>query len=164
MRPSGGRRHGHFDALRLSELEDWLRQQPDATLEALRAKVADQMALRCSLMAICRAVKKLGWSLKKRCGPANAIAPTCSAIAQTFSSPVGSQGRKTSCFSKIRNANQLDATVRPGSDWPALLLRRTAKSLPDYDVAQRQPANSHLFDARERSFLLMKATQIRLMR
>lgn len=65
VRPSGGRRHGHFDALRLSQIEEWVRQQPDATLEALRAKVADQMKLRCSLMAVCRALKKLGWSLKK---------------------------------------------------------------------------------------------------
>jgi len=65
VRPSGGRRHGHFDPLRLSQLEKWVRQRPDATLEALRARVAEEMALRCSLMAVCRALKKLGWSLKK---------------------------------------------------------------------------------------------------
>jgi transposase len=65
VRPSGGRRHGHFDAVRLSQLEEWVRQCPDATLEALRARVADQMELRCSLMAVCRALKKIGWSLKK---------------------------------------------------------------------------------------------------
>lgn len=65
VRPSGGRRHGHFDSLRLSRLEEWVRQHPDATLEALRDRVADQMELRCSLMAVCRALKKLGWSLKK---------------------------------------------------------------------------------------------------
>jgi len=65
IRSSGGRRHGHFDALRLSQLEEWVRQHPDATLEALRARVVDQMELRCSLMAVCRALKKLGWSLKK---------------------------------------------------------------------------------------------------
>jgi len=35
--PVGGRRHGHFDAARLSQLEGWLRQHPDATLEWLRA-------------------------------------------------------------------------------------------------------------------------------
>ena len=100
VRPSGGRRHGHFEALRLSQLEEWVRQHPDATLEALRDRVADQMALHCSLMAVCRALRKLGWSLKKkRCGPASAIVPTCSAIAQTSSSLVGSQARKASCFS-----------------------------------------------------------------
>lgn len=65
VRPSGGRRHGHFEALRLSQLEEWVRQHPDATLEALRDRVADQMALHCSLMAVCRALRKLGWSLKK---------------------------------------------------------------------------------------------------
>ena len=82
VRPSGGRRHGHFDALRLSQLEDWVRQHPDATLEALRARVADQMELRCSLMAVCRALKKLGWSLKKnaagqRARSSRRAAPSC---------------------------------------------------------------------------------------
>jgi transposase len=64
-RPSGGRRHGHFDAIRLAQLEQWLQQRSDATLEALRNRVVEEMELRCSLMAVCRAVKKLGWSLKK---------------------------------------------------------------------------------------------------
>ena len=66
-RPSGGRRYGHFDAVRLEQLEQWLRQQPDATLEHLRGRVQREMGLHCSVMAVCRAVKKLGWSLKKRC-------------------------------------------------------------------------------------------------
>ncbi len=65
-RPSGRRRHGHFDAARLQQLEAWLRQHPDATLEWLLGRVDHDMGLRCSLMAVCRAVKKLGWSLKKR--------------------------------------------------------------------------------------------------
>jgi transposase len=64
-RPSGGWRHGHFDAVRLSQLEAWIRERPDATLEVLRGRVGDEMAVRCSLMAVCRALKKLGWSLKK---------------------------------------------------------------------------------------------------
>ncbi|MBI3836116.1 MAG: IS630 family transposase, partial [Planctomycetes bacterium] len=64
-RPSGGRRHGHFDAIRLTQLEQWLRQRPDATLEALRERVIEEMSLRCSLMAVCRAVRKLNWSIKK---------------------------------------------------------------------------------------------------
>ena len=64
--PGGGRRRGHFDAVRLSQLEGWLRAQPDGTLEALRSRVASEWRLSCSLMAICRAVKKLGWSLKKK--------------------------------------------------------------------------------------------------
>ena len=64
--PVGGRRHGHFDAARLSQLEGWLRQHPDATLEWLRARVVHEMELHCSLMGVFRAVRKLGWSLKKK--------------------------------------------------------------------------------------------------
>jgi transposase len=64
--PGGGRRHGHFDAARLSQMEGWLRQHPDATLEWLRARVLREMELRCSLMGIFRVVRKLGWSLKKK--------------------------------------------------------------------------------------------------
>ena len=64
-RPSGGRRHGHFDPARLERLGQWLRQHPDATLEWLLGRVEREMGLRCSVMAVCRAVKKLGWSLKK---------------------------------------------------------------------------------------------------
>ena len=65
-RPAGGRRHGHFDPVRLAQLEPWLGQHPDATLEQLRGRADREMGLRCSVMAVCRAVKKLGWSLKKR--------------------------------------------------------------------------------------------------
>ncbi|MCH7840644.1 MAG: transposase [Planctomycetes bacterium] len=64
-RPSGGRRHGHFDPVRLQQLRGWLRQHPDATLEWLLGRVEREMGLRCRVMAVCRAVKKLGWSLKK---------------------------------------------------------------------------------------------------
>jgi transposase len=64
-RSSGGRRHGHFDAIRLTQLEQWLRQRPDATLEAMRDRVVREMELPCSLMAVCRAIKKLAWSIKK---------------------------------------------------------------------------------------------------
>ncbi len=76
-RPSGGRRHGHFDPARLEQLQLWLRQHPDATLEWLQGRVKQEMGLRCSVMAVCRAVKKLGWSLKKkRFEPPNKIART----------------------------------------------------------------------------------------
>jgi transposase len=64
-RPSGGGRHGHFDPARLEQLQGRLRQHPDATLEWLLARVEREMGLRCSMMAVCRAVKKLGWSLKE---------------------------------------------------------------------------------------------------
>ena len=76
-RPSGGRRHGHFDPVRLQQLRGWLRQHPDATLEWLLGRVEREMGLRCSVMAVCRAVKKLEWSLKtKRVEPTNKIART----------------------------------------------------------------------------------------
>ena len=81
-RPSGGRRHGHFDPVRLQQLRHWLRQDPDATLEWLLGRVEREMGLRCSVMAVCRAVKKLGWSLKKqRFEPTNKIARMSSADA-----------------------------------------------------------------------------------
>ena len=79
-RPSGGRRHGHFEPEHLQQLQHWLRQRPDATLESLLERVKHNMALSCSLMAVCRAVKKLGWSLKKRrFGLTNKIVRTLSA-------------------------------------------------------------------------------------
>jgi transposase len=65
-RPAGGPRRDHFDSVRLSQLERWLHKEPDATLERLRSRAVEEMGLRCSPMAVCRAVKKLGWSLKKR--------------------------------------------------------------------------------------------------
>ncbi len=76
-RPSGGRRHGHFEPVHLEQLRGWLCQHPDATLEWLLGRVERRMGLRCSVMAVCRAVKKLGWSLKKkRFEPTNKIART----------------------------------------------------------------------------------------
>ncbi len=76
-RPSGGRRHGHFDPVHLEQLRRWLGHHPDATLEWLLGRVEREMGLRCSVMAVWRAVKKLGWSLKKkRFEPTNKIAQT----------------------------------------------------------------------------------------
>ena len=65
-RPAGGRRHGHFESVHLKQLQRWLGQHPDATLEWLLGRVEREMGLHCSVMAVCRAVKKLGWSLKKK--------------------------------------------------------------------------------------------------
>ena len=65
-RPAGGRRHGHFESVHLEQLRRWLREYPDATLEWLLGRVEREMGLRCSVMAVCRAVRKLGWSLKKK--------------------------------------------------------------------------------------------------
>ena len=80
--PSGGRRWGHFGPVQLEQLRTWLCQRPDATLTWLLGRVEREMGLRCSVMAVCRAVKKLGWSLKKRrFGPTNKIVRTSSADA-----------------------------------------------------------------------------------
>ena len=79
-RPAGGRRHGHFEPAHLEQLERWLRQHPDATLAWLQDRVAREMGIHCSVMAVCRAVKKLGRSLKKkRFARRNKIARTSSA-------------------------------------------------------------------------------------
>lgn len=81
-RPTGGRRHGHFEVAHLEQLERWLRQHPDATLAWLLGRVAREMEIDCSVMAVCRAVKKLGWSLKKkRFARTNKIARTSSVDA-----------------------------------------------------------------------------------
>ncbi len=58
-RPSGGRRHGHFAPAHLEQLRKWLRQHPDATLVWLLGRAEREMGLRCSVMAVCRVVKKL---------------------------------------------------------------------------------------------------------
>lgn len=63
---AGGRRHGHFDDHQLERLHHWLQLDPGATLETWQERVADEMNMQCSLMAMCRAIKKLGWSLKKK--------------------------------------------------------------------------------------------------
>ena len=81
-RSAGGRRHGHFEPAHLEQLERWLCQHPDATLEWLLGRVVREMEIDCSVMAVCRAVKKLGWSLKKkRFERTNKIARTSSANA-----------------------------------------------------------------------------------
>src|SRR6266550_1164873 len=46
----------------LERLRELVRQQPDATLEELRQR----LGVACSTMAICRALKKMGLSLKKK--------------------------------------------------------------------------------------------------
>ena len=76
-RPSGGRRHGHFDPLHLEQLRAWLCQHHDATLEWLLRRVEREMGLRCNVMAVCRAVKKLAWSLKKNASSRRTGSPGC---------------------------------------------------------------------------------------
>lgn len=58
-RPMGGATVIKIDRARLAEL---VREQPDATLEELRQR----LGVRCSISAVCMALKQLGLSFKKR--------------------------------------------------------------------------------------------------
>jgi transposase len=58
-RPRGGVRIIKIDRDRLAEI---VRQHPDATLAELR----DMLAVACALSSVCMALKKLGFTFKKR--------------------------------------------------------------------------------------------------
>lgn len=58
-RPMGGATVIKIDRARLAEL---VREQPDATLKELR----ERLGIQCAESAICMALKKLGFSFKKR--------------------------------------------------------------------------------------------------
>jgi transposase len=63
------------DRTRLTEL---VREDPDATLMELR----DRLGVRCAISTICVALRKLGWSFKKRSSTRrNRIDPTSSRSA-----------------------------------------------------------------------------------
>lgn len=64
-RASGGDRRGKFDAASLAKLARQVDAQPDATLEQLAAWTQEQLGISCSVMAICRALKRIGLTLKK---------------------------------------------------------------------------------------------------
>jgi transposase len=59
-----------------------VESKPDATLEELRAFLADERKVYCSPMAVCRALRRLGLGLKKsRCTRASGSGPTSSRTA-----------------------------------------------------------------------------------
>lgn len=58
-RPMGGKRHEKIDRIRLAAL---VRQKPDATLKELRGL----LGIDCAESAVCVALKKIGFSFKKR--------------------------------------------------------------------------------------------------
>jgi transposase len=58
-RPCGGRTHFKIDRQRLAEL---VHAHPDATLKELR----EMLGARCAESTVCTALKKLGFSYKKR--------------------------------------------------------------------------------------------------
>jgi transposase len=75
-RPSGGRRHRCLNDAHRQQLRSWLEQRADSTLAQLQAKLAKHCKVHCSLMAVSRAARSMGWSFKKRrFEPANRIAP-----------------------------------------------------------------------------------------
>lgn len=75
-----GHRRAVYDAGDLTRLDRMIRKHPDATLEELRELTGKS----CSIMAVQRAVARLGYSLKKkRCRPANKIDLTCVSAAPT---------------------------------------------------------------------------------
>jgi transposase len=80
-RRAGGLRIIKVNRLQLLEL---LREHPDATLEELRAR----LGVRCALSTICMALKKLGFTFKKKfCGRRSRIGRMwCSAASSGTSS------------------------------------------------------------------------------
>ena len=61
-KPHGGGQPPALDPGKLEELRELVRQQPDVTLEELRQR----LGLDCSLAAICRTLKKVGITRKKK--------------------------------------------------------------------------------------------------
>ena len=85
-RPNPGGRPPAIPPERYDELRELLAQQPDLTLEQIR----DRMGVACSLAAICRTLKKLNLTRKKkRCTRPNSNGPTCRPSARS-----GSSGRR----------------------------------------------------------------------
>jgi transposase len=65
-RASGGDRRGKFDEAALRRLHQQVAAHPDATLEQLRAWSHRKLGIDCSIMAVCRALKRIGLSFKKK--------------------------------------------------------------------------------------------------
>ncbi len=65
-RPSGGDRRGKFDEAALEQLRQQVDVHPDTTLEQLRLWVGTELGINCSVMAVCRALKRVGLTFKKK--------------------------------------------------------------------------------------------------
>lgn len=65
-RPSGGDRRSRLDQTASKRLAQRVKAQPDATLEQLREWCQVELKVSCSIMAVSRTLKKLGFSFKKR--------------------------------------------------------------------------------------------------
>ncbi len=62
----GGNRRGKFKQAALEKLRQRVVAQPDATLEQLREWASKELDIDCSLMAVCRALKRVGLTFKKK--------------------------------------------------------------------------------------------------
>lgn len=65
-RSPGGDRRGKFDRKALARLQRRVEVHPDATLEQLRAWAHEALGIECSIMAVCRALKSIGMTFKKK--------------------------------------------------------------------------------------------------
>jgi transposase len=71
-KPHGGGRQAKFDGEGLRNLRRRVKADPDATLQEL----LERSGVQCSIMAIQRALERLGCRRKKsRCGPRSRIVP-----------------------------------------------------------------------------------------
>lgn len=65
-RSPGGDRRGKFDRKALSRLQKRVEVHPDATLEQLRVWAHNELGIQCSIMSVCRALKRIGMTFKKK--------------------------------------------------------------------------------------------------
>jgi len=87
-RPRGGDRNSKFKGVTLAQLQAFVEEQPDATLEQLRERCRRELGIECSVPAIWRATQKLGLSFKKkRSGRRSRTVPTSPANDGTSESP-----------------------------------------------------------------------------
>ena len=68
-------------------LAQWIEQQPDATLEQLRRKVASQLHVQVSIGTLWNTLRRMKFTFKKsRSKPASNFGPTCCSSERSFSS------------------------------------------------------------------------------
>jgi transposase len=65
-RSPGGDRRGKFDRKALARLQKRVEAHPGATLEQLRVWIHGELGIQCSVMAVCRALKRIGMTFKKK--------------------------------------------------------------------------------------------------
>jgi transposase len=95
-RPHAGGRQPRCDPAALALVRQFIREQPDATLEELCAQLRHRRGLRLSVATMCRVLQRLGLPRKKRpFMPANAtrrgssrpVSPTSNERPRSISAP-----------------------------------------------------------------------------